>query len=268
MSRHLLEHLNRGRQGLFARWLEAHPGQPRIAWYPSAGFDYRDLLYLHPRFSARHPVGEREPAAPDIFIHTDYLSFAESFPKSSVLHEDKHARMVVRSCEELPPLSRCETGSLEGIVSRPDLATMLGRVFFLEIEVRSDTQGETVLPVLYVFTENASFYANVVQPCFGRLSHILHIRYGNSLGGCGLSSGIWLLNILEPSGCEAFVTDNGYDQPNWSDRKVEELYPELAGDHGALEGGYGRSPWRTLRTLSGRLWSDVGRVDWRSPPEP
>jgi hypothetical protein len=47
MSRQLLEHLNGNKAGQLNNFLDNFEGEPRIAWYPSAGEDFRALLYLH-----------------------------------------------------------------------------------------------------------------------------------------------------------------------------------------------------------------------------
>jgi hypothetical protein len=45
MSRKLLLELNGGCHGAFHKWLDQLKREPPIAWYPSAGEDFRDLLY-------------------------------------------------------------------------------------------------------------------------------------------------------------------------------------------------------------------------------
>jgi len=40
-----LLHLNENKNGRLLSWLNRFDGDPRIAWYPSVGQDFRDLLY-------------------------------------------------------------------------------------------------------------------------------------------------------------------------------------------------------------------------------
>ena len=50
MNRELLLNLNGNKTGQLKKFLDVFEGEPRIAWYPSAGEDFRPLLYLHPKF--------------------------------------------------------------------------------------------------------------------------------------------------------------------------------------------------------------------------
>ncbi|MFM7758156.1 MAG: hypothetical protein ACKO6J_04405, partial [Crocinitomicaceae bacterium] len=69
---------NGNRRGLFKQFLASFSGNPRIAWYPSAGEDFRALMYLNDAFSLREPCKGIEPAAPDLFLYTDYFPWTFS----------------------------------------------------------------------------------------------------------------------------------------------------------------------------------------------
>jgi len=51
MCKQFLKELNGDRKGKFAGVIRDLPDSPRIAWYPSAGVDFRDLLYLSSQYS-------------------------------------------------------------------------------------------------------------------------------------------------------------------------------------------------------------------------
>jgi len=51
MSRKFLEMLNGDRKGPFSRFLAKAGPEPAICWYPSAGQDFRDVLYLDPAYA-------------------------------------------------------------------------------------------------------------------------------------------------------------------------------------------------------------------------
>lgn len=257
MSRRLLTHLNGPRRGMFRRWLEDFPGEPRIAWYPSAGRDFRDLFYLHPVFSEMNPPTRPEPPLPDIFIHTDYFPWSDpTFLDDPLIHEDRHTTVIVLDIEELPrrilPLD-------DEIVVAPQGGPSNGRVVFLEVEIQSDVSGRFIRPVLYVFAENAAFCARRLLPLEARLSHIIHQRYGGGCGGGGRSTGIWMLNVLQRLHCEVFVTDSHYCMQS-GDERVCELYPELAGP--------GTGPvLEPIRLLNGQRWNCLGHVSWNLVPQ-
>ncbi len=54
---------------MLARWLDAHLGEPRIAWYPSL----RDVLYLNAAYPSVSPAVVEGPPPPNFFLHTDYF---------------------------------------------------------------------------------------------------------------------------------------------------------------------------------------------------
>jgi len=248
MSGKLLRFLNGRNNGALRSWLDDHKGEPRIAWYPSAGRDFRDLLYLHPKNPPRRP----EPRCPDIFLHTDYGFWATpTFPDTCNIYCDKRTSVVLESVEELPRLDiPCDNQ----IVDFPKTSHVNGRVLFLEVKVTSDVFEEFSAPIVYAFVENAAFCAKCIFPQEGKFSHIVHIRFGGGLGGGGKSTGIWMLNILRKLRCECFITDSHYAIQS-GDERVYALYPELAGpaDRGQLE---------PIKTIPEKDWSGHGDVSW------
>jgi hypothetical protein len=251
MSKKLLTALNGGKKGLFAKWLNDFKGEPRIAWYPSAGEDLRDLLYLHPGYSARHPATRPEPVAPDIFLHTDYYPWdGSTFLDGRTIHMANRTTVTVKSIEELP---RCKLPLDDKIVDFPDGSAATHRVLFLEVEVRSDVLGTFIAPVLYAFVENAAFCATWLLPQESQLSHIVHVRFGLGFGG-GKSSGVWLLDVLKKLHCRMFVSDGHLDRHS-GDERIAALYPELAGDGQAIR-------LEPIRVVEGRNWAGHGDVSW------
>jgi len=255
MSKRMLYSLNGTNNGAFRRWLDNFKGEPRIAWYPSAGEDFRDLLYLHPKFSEIEPTFEPEPESPDIFLHTDYFpwpppTFLDNRDNRTI-HEDDHTKVSVISIEELPA---CNLPLDNEIVDFVYGGHATGRVLFLEVEIQSDTLGNFNAPVIYAFVENAAFCAKKILPNKGRLSHIIHVRFGGGLGGGGKSTGIWLLNILQEVGCEVFVSDGSYDKQT-GDERIYRLYPDLSGNEDTTQ-------LEQIRVIESRRWSGHGDVTW------
>ena len=79
MSIQLLTELNGSKKGALKKFIDTFKGEPRIAWYPSAGVDFRALLYLSPQYAASDPVDVEEPQTPDIFLFTDYFPWDKYF---------------------------------------------------------------------------------------------------------------------------------------------------------------------------------------------
>lgn len=252
MTRDLLLQLNGDRRGKFFQWLSEFEGEPRIAWYPSAGSDYRDLFYLHPVYSSYNPASESDVPPPDLFIHTDYHPWSsEPSFDNHILFRDKRTIVTRTYIEELPRLDMAVPLDRE-VVDRTK-SSVLGRVVYLEAEVVSNEFGTLTARMVYACVENAAFCAERVIPLKATLNQIVQVRYGCGFGG-SRSSGAWLLNILKRVGCECFITD-GHHQRSSGDERIYELYPRLAGNEDT-------SILHPIRTIWGTLWSNHGDVSW------
>lgn len=252
MSIQLLSQLNGNKNGQFKKWLDEFIGEPRIAWYPSAGKDFRALLYLHPGYAMSHPASETEPPGPDLFLFTDYYPWGYStFMDNRILYSDSRTLVVVDHIEELPkldllPLHRELVHFTEGSIATD-------RAVFLKIRIDSDKLGTLVYPVVYAFAENETFFCRKMVPNDAIISHIIHVRYGGGCGGGGSASGSWLLHVLKQVHCELFITDGHH---HWQ-----------SGDHFALRicRAIPRTNTSTLtpiRTVHSQGWSGHGDVSW------
>lgn len=251
MSKQLLYELNGTTRGRFRRFLDGFKGEPRIAWYPSAGEDFRDLLYLHPSFAQEYPAHKPEPSHPNIFLHTDYFPRGYSnFLDDTTIYLDGRTSISVAAIEQL---SRMDLPLDAEIVNCPERSYATGRVVFLEIDVQSDILGSFKVPVVYAFVENAAFCAKKIFPFAGRFSHIIHVRYGGGFGGGGKSSGAWLHNILKQVHCEVYITDGNACMQSGDERAIR-LYPELGDrqDYELVE----------MRIIQSEKWSGHGNVSW------
>jgi hypothetical protein len=226
MSFELLRCLNGKKRGAFYNWLDRQSQEPRIAWYPSAGNDYRDLLYLSEQYSRKNPALIREPENPTLFIHTDYGTFFDRDLSSGMkLYDDRRTLVVVKALEELP---RCDTALGHGIVDKFENNTVKGRVFFMEIEANSRALGYVKAPLIYAFCENEGFCSKVLLPLRAKISHIVQVRYGAGMGSGGRAAGIWLWNVMERLGCEVYVGD-GDRRRESGDLLAYQRYPNLRG---------------------------------------
>ncbi|MEI7982228.1 MAG: hypothetical protein WCI71_11290 [Bacteroidota bacterium] len=252
MSKQLLSKLNGNKNGKFSRYLDNLNDEPRIAWYLSAGTDFRPLLYLHPRFTEISQPSKPDPAPPDIFLFTDYFPWQSSdFLDTPKIHIDDRTEVIVTHIEELPNL---HIPLDEGIVDCPQGSSATGKVIFLEVKIKSTILGEYTYPVVYAFAENESFCAKKILPLNGRISHVIHVRYGGGCGGGGKASGIWIDNVLRRLFCEVVITDGHYYQQSGDDEALIK-YPELA--------PYGEPPkFEPIRTVRSEAWSNHGNVNW------
>lgn len=202
MNRQFLSNLNGTNTGLLRKFLHDFQGEPRIAWYPSAGRDFRPLLYLHPEYSRLFPAQGREPRPPDLFLFTDHLAYHMDFVDNEIITRGDRTTAYIESIEELPRLTIPLHREITSDIIRPNT----NRVYFMHIKIESNRLGSYSSPVVYAITENESFYCYKIAPNNAKISHIVHVVYGSGLGG-GRATGAWLINVMQKLNCELFITD-------------------------------------------------------------
>jgi hypothetical protein len=228
---------------------------PRVAWYPTAGTDFRDLLYLgaeYQRLSPPTPPPPAEPAAPDLYLHTDYLP--PSFLNQQTLVDDGRTTVRVEEIRELP---RLNLPVEPGLVVFPGGANA-GRVILLDLAVHSDVLGEFRRTVIYGIVENAAFCARVLLPSRTPVTHLVRVRHGGGCGGGGRASGMWLDEMARSLRCQVIVAD-GTDRAQEADEAVFEIFPSLSGARASPP------DLREIRRIPGSLWSGHGDVRWLVP---
>jgi hypothetical protein len=251
MSKLFLNNLNRNRRGLFKRWINSFSGTPRIAWYPSGGEDFRALMYLNAEFSRLEPSKGIEPAAPDLFLYTDYFPWTFSqFLRTPILYRDERTTIEIIDMERLPNVN---LPLHEELVHFPEGGDFNDQALFMLVRVQSSILGEFIRPVLYVFAENETFYAQKMRPFQARISHVIHVRYGGGMGGGGNSAGAWLLHVLKNLRCELFITDGHHHWQNGDDFALI-LCPEIPREVNV--------ELKCIRQINGRRWSEHGDVSW------
>lgn len=249
MSKKLLLELNGGRNGLLKSFINGLGHEPRICWYPSAGEDFRSLLYLNKKYTSEiNPSFEEEPLPPDLFVFTDYFPWTNStFLDNRTIYFDGRTSIFIKDFEELP---KNNLKLHDESVIFPEGSVATGRTVFMTIEIVSDKLGKITCPVLYCFAENETFYREKIKPHKGVMTHVIHVRYGGGLGGGGKTSGAWIVNALEELGCEVFITDNHHYFQD--------------GDYFTLQ--YCNLPetvnvsLREIRMIESEKWSDHGDV--------
>ncbi len=252
MSKQLLYNLTRGYRGSLHKYLDGLEEEPRIAYYASACQDYRPLLYLSEDYAALYPSAIPEPLPPNIFLFTDYFPWHDpGFHEGQILFKDERMEISVLSLEELP---RQELPLHQEIVAFPEIRNQTGRSFFMRIRVTSHRLKERICPLIYVVAENEAFCAEVILPSEGKMSHIIHVRYGGGCGGGGMATGVWMLNILDRLGCTTFITDGQYEIQQ-GDLFAMTCYHELSGPCRT-------PPGKTIRVTESKYWSGHGDVQW------
>lgn len=252
MSRHFLEILNGKNSGLLKRYIDGLNSEPRIAWYPSAGVDFRALIYLHPHYTSINKQCEiTEPKSPDLFLFTDYFPWDNlRFLDDRLIYSDSRTIIQVDEIEELP---RLNLPLHDELVHFPKGSHATNRILFLNIRIWSNQIGDYTFPVIYAFAENETFYCKKLIPHHATISHIIHVRYGGGLGGGGYASGGWILNVLKKLHCEVFLTDGQHFLQS-GDEFAMKMCPSIP-----RENNLQLKPFRVINSIG---WSDHGDVTW------
>lgn len=159
----------------------------KILWYPSAGRDYRDLMEITPERLALHGISEQ----PNIICHTDYnldwTGLDQELPMPMIIHE--HARTTIKLMEKLPlafaPGTNIRYQVRHSHVSfydyhQPDEPT----IYFLKLNIVSDTLGEFDVDMFYFMFENHNFLKEVILKKRLPITHFVKVRQGCGFGGC------------------------------------------------------------------------------------
>ena len=152
-----------------------------IAWYPSAGLDFRDVLELS------NPIYKE---LPDLFIHTDYKPdwslenpVFETFNLGPINNEfDNNFDFIIDDVFELELTELIRYSVNANYVDFPNDAPRLPKVFLLYVSVNHD--GNTISkPVLYFVFENINFLDEILLKFKIKITHFVKVREGCGFGG-------------------------------------------------------------------------------------
>ena len=249
MSLQLLKQLKGEKNGLLKKYIDKLDHTPNIAWYPSAGQDFRALMYLSREYSGYNKASEEETCFPELFIFSDYFPWdGSNFLDSKLIYEDTRTKVEILDIELLPDLNLPYDSEI--IAFKPITKTK-NRAVFMNVKVTSHRLGVLVRPVIYCFAVNEAFCSLVLLKNDAEISHLVHVRYGEGFGG-SCSTGYWLRNILKKMKIKIYISRNGYHVEG-GDIAALRLYPNLRGSIPSL---------RPIRTITYRFWSGYGNLDW------
>lgn len=180
-----------------------------ICWYPSAGFDFREMLYLSKEYATLTNWDEKY--FPECFVLTDYLVMTQSGMITSILQggtflfQDENTEIVAINGKEL---ERIRIPFYRNLVAF-DKDENYGRVIVSDIIIKSSILGELNTKLIYVIAENTSFAFDFLIKNKISIDYVVHVRYGHMLGG-GRSNGMFIKNILGQLGTRYFLSDMNY----------------------------------------------------------
>ena len=171
------------------------------AWYPSAGEDFKPLLYLSPSYDGI--TGPNAPAPVEHFLFTDYWPWDEQpqFLAPGVIFNDRRTRIEVTRVEELRPMRLPVHPDL---VYRPNHHHLTNRVFNLDMQIWSDDQARFAR-VTYAFVENTAMANDLIRKRVN-ITHLINVCYGSGFGGSSIHED-WLLHAAAALNTSTFISD-------------------------------------------------------------
>lgn len=141
-----------------------------IAWYPSSGYDFRDLIEVN-----------RTSIEPDIFFHTDYNNKWVDLNCGEVFN-DGSTRITINTINELKFRKKVGYFVNPKFVDFPDDAHLIPKIYLLNVKIECGF-GKIIKPVIYFFMENINFLEEVLLKNKINISHFIKIREGCGFGG-------------------------------------------------------------------------------------
>ncbi len=183
-----------------ARWPSGHG----VAWYPSAGRDYRDLLELaSPR---REANGLRIPV--HLFLHTTVDPWGGS-PRPAAFSDRHTSLWAVRHATFVLTEDAGRTVGLRDAHFLPKDDTGPRHACLSEVVVHSHVLGTYRAWVLDLSMSNYDFFVRFVIERGLRFSTYLQARQGLGMGGCGLGT-VYLTPWLAWAGCREMICDGEF----------------------------------------------------------
>ena len=224
-----------------------------ICWYPSAGEDFKPLLFISDWYYKKNNVPmDEDQVLPDLFIFTDYAGFhsrdnelrdygdayeqiQNSFckPGSCFIHvsyKNSSTDITVKSFEKLRDLHLPFDTSLASCEKGPDYNS----AFLMKVEVRSrinETVNTYETSIMYVAALNEIFAERVLVPNRIKTEYLIIIRYGTGFGGGNGKGFAWILSDYKELGIKYLVTSHCV-HGEFSETESNKPYPQLTDIYG------------------------------------
>lgn len=232
---------------------EAIKNYKHICWYPSAGEDFKPLLFISDWYYKKNSVPMDEgQVLPELFIFTDYAGFYSHDtelrcygnayeqiqngyckPDSCFIHvsyKNSSTDIIVKSFEKLRDLQLPFDSELAAFEKGPDYNS----AFLMKVEVISRINEEVKTyetSIMYVAALNELFAERVLIPNRFKTEYLIIIRYGTGFGGGNGKGFTWILSDYKELGIKYLVTSHCV-QGEFSETKSDKPYPNITGIYG------------------------------------
>ena len=220
-----------------------------VCWYPSAGSDFRALLFLSDWYYKKNDVPMDEgQVLPELFVMTDYMGlrmfdgeqhiFGEAYeqirrghckPGACLLHvgyKNNSTDIVVKRYEKVRDMGLPFDDELN-CYEKP---AVYDSAFLIEVEVISRSYDEVnryETAVLYAAAENQLFAERVLIPNGIKTEYLVIINYGAGFGGGNGIGFEWILRDYKELGIKCVVSNQFLAGDG-----TDPYYPELTDFYG------------------------------------
>lgn len=227
----------------FLKELKKHKS---ICWYPSAGSDFRPLLYLSKPFYQKHEeLAGEDVVFPDLFVMTDYHMYQyeefsikrpyviphthivcqprakyhvkENFDKirkgtltrEDILYDDGYTILTVKT---LRKLFINDIDAYQELITE-SIPSCYGQCYLMTVEIDSHQSvtnklGTWEMDVIYLYAENTAFVKKVLLQNRINIDYIVRVRYGGRGSGGRETRGIWLLYLADLLNVKYYISDS------------------------------------------------------------
>lgn len=204
-TREIFQQLLRGKDLVAQQRLDAYlnsiPANPFILWYPSAGYDFRDLT----EFSAGKAAENGVNVLPDIYIHTDVCKEIRGVEVGEIYNNERIRIFLTGKYElELNPQTKVKYEINRKYCWYADDLAPSPQIVLMEITRQNANEVMTSGVVLYFSFENNNFLDQVILQYKIPISHIVKIREGVAEGGVRMSIA-YVLDMLSLLGTKYLV---------------------------------------------------------------
>ena len=226
-----------------------------ICWYPSAGDDFRPLLYLSEQYvSTRDDIRNIAPL-PQLFVFTDYhnsyfdcnykglKALSEGTLKSGdYLYDDsvrgiihfnyKHTKIKVLSIKKVD----IDIPQLDRSLACNEASVKYGTGYCMSVQItskdesrRKNNLGTYTAQLLYIFAENSAFAELLLRENI-RVDFLLRIRYGINCGDSCDTDGEWLRYAAPKLGVKYYFEETDRSGAlHYNDRQIIQKLSEICG---------------------------------------
>ena len=194
----------------------------RICWYPSAGADFRELLFLSEQYCKWKDVPVPSTELPDLFILTDcnpqdYFSTRLPVGTTCIKHLNEpdcsqmdyvfdsfDRRTMIALRNKVECIAKIDI-PFDSRLFNFKPSNNYGNAYLIQAKIYSKPLGVWNADILYILTENTNFALHYLIKHHICIDYLVRVRYGDAFGGSMLS-GEWLLKLLRPLNVKYFLS--------------------------------------------------------------